>query len=43
LTDEQIAAAYSLEGATMPDGQNYEDWHKDKENHGEDGENGGRS
>jgi Pentapeptide repeats (8 copies) len=25
LTDEQIAAAYSLEGATMPNGQLYED------------------
>jgi uncharacterized protein YjbI with pentapeptide repeats len=28
LTDEKIAAASSLEGATMPDGQKYEDWLK---------------
>ena len=28
LTDEKIAAAESLEGATMPDGQKYEDWVK---------------
>jgi uncharacterized protein YjbI with pentapeptide repeats len=26
LTDEKIAAAESLEGATMPNGQKYEDW-----------------
>jgi len=26
LSDEQIAAAESLEGATMPIGQKYEDW-----------------
>jgi hypothetical protein len=31
LTDEQIAAAESLEGATMPNGQKYEDWLKDRE------------
>jgi uncharacterized protein YjbI with pentapeptide repeats len=31
LTDEQIAAARTLEGATMPNGQKYEDWLKDKE------------
>jgi hypothetical protein len=31
LTDEQIAAAESLEGATMPNGQKYEDWLKDKQ------------
>jgi uncharacterized protein YjbI with pentapeptide repeats len=31
LTDEQIAAAESLEGATMPNGQKYEDWIKDQE------------
>jgi uncharacterized protein YjbI with pentapeptide repeats len=42
LTDEQIAAAYSLEGATMPNGQNYEDWLKSKGS-GEDGENSGSS
>jgi uncharacterized protein YjbI with pentapeptide repeats len=34
LTDEQIAAAESLHGATMPNGQKYEDWLKDRENHG---------
>ena len=33
--DEQ---AWSLEGATMPGGQKYEDWLKSK-GHGEDGEN----
>jgi uncharacterized protein YjbI with pentapeptide repeats len=42
LTDEKIAAAKSLEGATMPDGQKYEDWLKSK-GRGEDGENGGTS
>jgi uncharacterized protein YjbI with pentapeptide repeats len=30
LTDEKIAAARSLEGATMPNGQKYEDWIKSK-------------
>ena len=29
----------SLEGATMPNGQKYEDWLKDKEARKEDGEN----
>ena len=28
LTEEQIAAAESLEGATMPNGQKYKDWLK---------------
>jgi uncharacterized protein YjbI with pentapeptide repeats len=42
LTDEKIAAAKSLEGATMPNGQKYEDWLKSK-GRGEDGENGGTS
>jgi uncharacterized protein YjbI with pentapeptide repeats len=37
VTDQQLAAAKSLEGATMPNGQNYEDWLKDKEGNGEDG------
>jgi uncharacterized protein YjbI with pentapeptide repeats len=41
LTDEQIAAPRTaprtLEGATMPDGQKYEDWLKDKKAQGEDG------
>jgi Pentapeptide repeats (8 copies) len=39
LTKEQLQLAESLEGATMPDGQNYEDWLKDKEGRKEDTEN----
>jgi uncharacterized protein YjbI with pentapeptide repeats len=35
-TEEQLAAAESLTGATMPDGQKYEDWFKDKEGRGKD-------
>jgi uncharacterized protein YjbI with pentapeptide repeats len=31
LTDERIAAAVPLQGATMPNGQKYEDWLKDRE------------
>jgi hypothetical protein len=31
--------AKSLEGATMPNGQKYEDWLKDKQGSGKDGEN----
>jgi uncharacterized protein YjbI with pentapeptide repeats len=31
VTSEQLAEAKSLEGATMPDDQKYEDWLKDKE------------
>jgi uncharacterized protein YjbI with pentapeptide repeats len=34
VTDEQLAETKSLEGATMPNGQKYEDWLKDKEDHG---------
>jgi hypothetical protein len=30
LTDEQIAAAESLDDATMPNGQKYEEWLKSK-------------
>jgi uncharacterized protein YjbI with pentapeptide repeats len=30
LTEEQLTAALSLEGATMPNGQKYEDWFKSK-------------
>jgi uncharacterized protein YjbI with pentapeptide repeats len=41
VTGEQLAAAKSLEGATMPDGQKYEDWLKDKEGRRGAGENGG--
>jgi uncharacterized protein YjbI with pentapeptide repeats len=35
-TVEQLREALSLEGATMPNGQKYEDWLKDKESHRED-------
>jgi uncharacterized protein YjbI with pentapeptide repeats len=31
VTDEQLADTVSLQGATMPDGQKYEDWLKDGE------------
>jgi len=40
-TKEQLTTARSLEGATMPNGQKYEDWLKDKEGAGEDGETSG--
>jgi Pentapeptide repeats (8 copies) len=40
LTDEQIAAAKSLDDATMPNGQKYEEWLKSK-GHSKDGKNGG--
>jgi uncharacterized protein YjbI with pentapeptide repeats len=40
VTDEQLIQAKSLEGATMPNGQKYEEWLKGRE---EDGENGGPS
>jgi uncharacterized protein YjbI with pentapeptide repeats len=52
LTDKQLAECKSLEGATMPNGQKYEDWLKTpkgqewlryKENRGEDGQNSGSS
>jgi len=48
-TREQLNQAESLEGATMPDGAQYEDWVKKgwlrqrSEGRREDGENGGRS
>jgi uncharacterized protein YjbI with pentapeptide repeats len=35
------ARVQSLQGATMPDGQKYEEWLKVKEDRGDDGENGG--
>jgi uncharacterized protein YjbI with pentapeptide repeats len=38
-TEDQLAAARHLGGATMPDGQKYEDWRKDKEGSGKDLEN----
>jgi uncharacterized protein YjbI with pentapeptide repeats len=40
ITEEQLAQCASLEGATMPNGQKYEDWLKSR---GEDGENGSPS
>jgi uncharacterized protein YjbI with pentapeptide repeats len=40
-TEEQLTAARSLKGATMPNGQQYEDWLKGKESRGEDGKNSG--
>jgi uncharacterized protein YjbI with pentapeptide repeats len=30
-THDQLSAAWPLEGATMPNGQKYEDWRKDIE------------
>jgi uncharacterized protein YjbI with pentapeptide repeats len=40
ITNEELEQqAASLEGATMPNGQMYEDWLKDKEGRKEDGEN----
>ena len=42
VTNEQLDQAFTLEGATMPDGQKYEDWLKSK-GRGEDGENSGTS
>src|SRR5215207_4402168 len=42
VTDKQLEEAEPLEGATMPNGQKYEDWLKST-NHGEDGENAGAS
>jgi uncharacterized protein YjbI with pentapeptide repeats len=36
VTAEQLEQADHLEGATMPNGQKYEDWLKDKEGAGED-------
>ncbi len=43
VTEEQLAKCKSLKGAIMPNGQKYEDWLKDKESRGEDGENSGPS
>jgi len=39
ITNEQLEQALYLDGATMPNGQKYEDWLKDREGRGEDGEN----
>ena len=38
VADDQLSEASSLEGATMPNGQKYEDWLKSKGS-GENGEN----
>ena len=43
VTNEQLSAARSLEGATTPNGQKYEDWLNDREGPGDDGEIGGSS
>jgi hypothetical protein len=39
VTKEQLEQAKSLQGATMPNGQKYEDWIEDKEGRKQDGEN----
>ncbi len=31
ITEEQLAVCESLDGATMPNGQKYEEWLKDRE------------
>ena len=38
VTAQQLGKCKSLAGATMPNGQKYEDWLKDREARGEDGE-----
>jgi uncharacterized protein YjbI with pentapeptide repeats len=44
VTNKELAQqASSLEGATMPNGQKYEEWIKDRESRKEDGENDGSS
>jgi hypothetical protein len=43
LDEARWLQAPSLEGATLPNGQKYEEWLKDREGSGEDGENGGPS
>lgn len=42
-TELQSAGGAPHEGATMPNGQQYEDWLKNKEDRGEEGENSGPS
>jgi uncharacterized protein YjbI with pentapeptide repeats len=39
VTPEQLADTQSLQRATMPNGQKYEDWLKEKEGSGKDVEN----
>jgi uncharacterized protein YjbI with pentapeptide repeats len=41
ISDKQLSTSGFLEGATMPNGQKYEDWLKDKEGRREDGQNTG--
>jgi uncharacterized protein YjbI with pentapeptide repeats len=43
VIEEQLAECNSLEGATMPNGQKYEEWLKDNKGPGEDRENNGPS
>lgn len=43
VTEEQLAACRNLGGATLPNSQKYEEWLKDKEGSGEDGEKGSPS
>lgn len=43
VTEEQLREAQSLDGATMPNGQKYEDWLREEEGRGEGGENSGLS
>jgi len=44
LSEQELERqAYSLTGATMPNGQKYEEWLKDKEGSWEDGENSAQS
>jgi hypothetical protein len=42
-TEKQLSQAAYLDDATMPNGQKYEDWLKDKEGSGKDLENSGPS
>ena len=37
-SEQQLNVAKSVDGATMPDGQKYEDWLKDDKGRGEAGE-----
>jgi uncharacterized protein YjbI with pentapeptide repeats len=39
VTNNQLRAARSFEGVTLPNGQKYEDWLKDRESREEDIEN----
>jgi uncharacterized protein YjbI with pentapeptide repeats len=39
VTEEQLSSCESLQGATMPNGQKYEEWIKDKEGRSKDADN----